>query len=101
MAHCGDCQLSTNLWLCLSCGYLGCGNNHALLHKQTTSHSVVVKLGTISPEGTASVYCYACDDEVKDPYLSDHLANFGIIIDRMVKTEKTILEMNIDLNMNL
>ena len=25
LAHCGDCALSSNLWLCLTCGYLGCG----------------------------------------------------------------------------
>ena len=66
-----------------------------------TSHSVVVKMGTITPEGSASVYCYSCDDEVKDPFLPEHLAHFGILVDKMVKTQKTILEMNIDLNMNL
>jgi len=39
MATCGSCDLSSNLWLCLTCGFLGCGrsfynntggNNHAI-----------------------------------------------------------------------
>jgi uncharacterized UBP type Zn finger protein len=47
-------------------------------------------LGTISAEGNASVHCYACDDEVKDHYLKEHLLNFGIKTDNLVKTEKTI-----------
>jgi len=25
LAHCKSCDLSTNLWLCLTCGALGCG----------------------------------------------------------------------------
>lgn len=28
MAHCGNCELSSNLWLCLTCGYLGCGRKY-------------------------------------------------------------------------
>lgn len=24
-ATCADCDLSTNLWMCLTCGNLGCG----------------------------------------------------------------------------
>ena len=39
---------------------------------------VCVKLGTITPEGKASMYCYKCDDEVLDPYLAEHLKVFGI-----------------------
>jgi ubiquitin carboxyl-terminal hydrolase 5/13 len=43
MAHCGDCDLKQNLWLCMVCGHLGCGrknydgtggNNHAVDHAQ-------------------------------------------------------------------
>jgi uncharacterized UBP type Zn finger protein len=26
-AHCLDCELSSNLWLCLTCGNLGCGRS--------------------------------------------------------------------------
>lgn len=65
------------------------------------NHPCVVKLGTISAEGNASVHCYACDDEVKDIELIKHLENFGIKVSNLVKTEKTIMEMTIDLNLNL
>jgi ubiquitin carboxyl-terminal hydrolase 5/13 len=67
LAHCSDCELNANLWLCLTCGHLGCGrknydgtggNGHALVHADTTKHHVVCKLGTISPEGTAgNTFC--------------------------------------------
>jgi len=60
--HCGECELSTNLWFCLTCGHLGCGResygggggkNHAINHYKNTGHPVVVKMGTITPEGKA------------------------------------------------
>ena len=62
LAHCTKCDLKENLWLCLTCGSLGCGrqqfgglggNGHGLLHYEETKHPVSVKLGTITPEGTA------------------------------------------------
>ena len=57
LSQCTDCQLSTNLWLCLSCGHLGCGrkyidgtggNNHGIDHFEKSGHPLVVKLGTIT-----------------------------------------------------
>jgi uncharacterized UBP type Zn finger protein len=62
LAHCSKCDLKENLWLCLTCGALGCGrelygglggNGHALAHFRESSHPVCVKLGTITPEGGA------------------------------------------------
>ena len=62
LAHCTKCDLKENLWLCLTCGSLGCGrqqfgglggNGHGLQHYEETKHPVSVKLGTITPEGTA------------------------------------------------
>lgn len=79
LAHCNECDLSTNLWLCLHCGHLGCGrkyydgsggNNHAVDHGKDKGHPVVVKMGTITPEGGASIHCYACDDEILDENLA-------------------------------
>ena len=57
-------------------------------------------MGTITPEGEASVYCYKCDEDVIDENLILHLKNFGIDVSGMEKTEKSIMEMNIDLNNN-
>ncbi|ORZ30846.1 hypothetical protein BCR44DRAFT_1393110 [Catenaria anguillulae PL171] len=108
-AHCGQCDLKENLWLCLTCGHLGCGraqygglagNGHALAHATSCSgHSVAVKLGTITPDGGADVYCYACNDERLDPYLADHMARFGVNLAQVVKTEKSLVEMQIEQNL--
>ena len=57
-------------------------------------------MGTITPEGEASIYCYKCDKDVVDEKLAEHLGKFGIDVSGMEKTEKTMLEMNIDLNNN-
>lgn len=65
LAHCDKCDLKENLWLCLTCGALGCGrkqfggiggNGHGLTHFEESGHPVSVKLGTITPEGSAGMY---------------------------------------------
>jgi len=110
LAHCSECDLKENLWLCMICGNLGCGrqqyggiggNGHALNHYETTGHAVSCKLGTITPEGNADIYCYDCNDSKLDNHLSEHLNNFGINIKSQKKTEKNITELQIEQNMNL
>jgi ubiquitin carboxyl-terminal hydrolase 5/13 len=102
LAHCQSCELKGNLWLCLTCGALGCGrqqfgglegNGHALKHSESSGHAVAVKLGTITPEGQADVYCYSCDDSKLDLELAAHLANFGINVATQEKTQKTMTEL--------
>lgn len=110
LGHCKDCDLKENLWLCLTCGNLGCGrkqymgaapgNNHQVEHNASTGHPVAVKLGSISAEGNADIYCYACDDERIDPELVAHLAHWGIDISGREKTEKSMAEMNIEQNLH-
>lgn len=108
LGHCSKCDLKENLWLCLECGALGCGraqfggvggNSHALAHSKETNHGVAVKLGSITPEGTADVYCYTCDEERVDDELGAHLANWGIILSERQKTEKSLTEMQIEQNL--
>ncbi|KAI9207417.1 uncharacterized protein BJ171DRAFT_492677 [Polychytrium aggregatum] len=105
---CSDCSLNENLWLCLTCGNLGCGrqqyggtggNGHGVGHFDATRHPVSVKLGTITPEGTADVYCYICDEERIDPNLAAHLASFGINIAAQQKTEKSLTELQLEQNL--
>lgn len=69
LAHCQKCDLKENLWLCLTCGSLGCGrqqfggiggNGHGLQHYEETRHPVSVKLGTITPEGGAGTFVVDC-----------------------------------------
>lgn len=108
LGHCSMCDLKENLWLCLQCGNLGCGraqfggvggNGHALAHADRTLHGVAVKLGSITPEGTADVYCYQCNEERVDTELAAHLAHWGINIAEREKTEKSLTEMQIEQNL--
>ena len=102
------CDLKSNLWLCLQCGNLGCGrsqfgavegNSHGLAHSNATQHPVAVKLGSITPEGTADIYCYSCNEERTDPELAAHLAHWGVNIAEREKTEKSLTEMQIEQNL--
>lgn len=110
LATCALCDLKENLWLCLTCGALGCGrkqfggtqsgNGHGLGHFESTGHPVAVKLGTIEPEGKADVYCYSCNDAKLDDHLAAHLSNFGIDVAGQRKTEKSMTELQLEQNMN-
>ncbi|KAL1852916.1 ubiquitin C-terminal hydrolase Ubp14 [Paecilomyces lecythidis] len=108
LTHCSMCELKENLWLCLECGNLGCGrsqfggvggNSHGLAHADASSHAVAVKLGSITADGSADIYCYKCNEERTDPELASHLAHWGINIAEREKTEKSLMEMQIEHNM--
>jgi ubiquitin carboxyl-terminal hydrolase 5/13 len=101
-----------NLWLNLSTGYIGGGRKNwdgsggsgsALQHYLDTGkkYPLVVKLGTITPHG-ADVYSYAEDEDcmVIDPHLADHLSFWKIDIMKLEKTEKTVSELEVQLNMS-
>ena len=60
---------------------------------------MAVKLGSITPEGTADIYCYKCNEERTDPELAAHLAHWGINIAEREKTEKSLTEMQIEQNL--
>jgi ubiquitin carboxyl-terminal hydrolase 5/13 len=95
------CGVTANNWMCLTCGAIGCpraeagGKQHAINHFLLTGHPVVVKIGTVTAAG-ADLYCYACDDEVKDSKLAAHLAYLGVNMATAVKTSKSLGEMMLD-----
>jgi ubiquitin carboxyl-terminal hydrolase 5/13 len=108
LGHCSGCELNENLWLCLTCGNLGCGrkqfggtggNGHGVEHTQTSKHPVAVKLGSLTADGTADIYCYTCDEERIDPELPNHLLHWGINIKDRIKTEKSLTEMQLEQNL--
>ena len=108
LGKCSMCDLKENLWLCLECGNLGCGraqfggvggNSHGLAHTDNTSHAVAVKLGSITPEGSADVFCYKCKEERIDTELAGHLSHWGINIAEREKTEKSLMEMQVEKNL--
>ncbi len=110
--RCADSGMKENLWLNLSTGYIGSGRRNwdgtggtgaALRHYEETGglYPLVVKLGTITPKmDQVEVYSYAPDEDcaVIDPHLAKRLAHFGINVNDMRKTDKTLIEMEIDLN---
>lgn len=72
-AKCNNCSLNSNLWLCLTCGNLGCGrkqhdgsggNSHGIEHFKSTGHPLSVKTGTITPQGDAcniiELFIFSC-----------------------------------------
>ncbi|XP_077323229.1 ubiquitin carboxyl-terminal hydrolase 5 isoform X4 [Lithobates pipiens] len=107
--RCSVCDLRENLWLNLTDGSILCGrryfdgsggNNHAVQHYKETGYPLAVKLGTITPDG-ADVYSYDEDDMVIDPNLAEHLSHFGIDMMKMQKTDKTMTELEIDMNQRI
>ncbi|KAI1301360.1 Ubiquitin carboxyl-terminal hydrolase 5 [Halotydeus destructor] len=107
--RCDKCDKTENLWLNLSDGSILCGrkyfdgtggNNHAVEHHEKVRYPLAVKLGTISPN-SADVYSYDEDEMVEDPYLEKHLEHFGINIMALRKTEKSMIELEIDYNQRI
>ena len=109
---CARCDKTDNLWLNLTDGVVGCGrrnwdgsggNDHAAEHAAATGNLLAVKLGALTPAlDSADVYEY--DDSgpglVSDPQLRSHLEHFGIDVDRLHKSDKTLAEMQDHLDVN-
>ncbi|XP_015787617.1 ubiquitin carboxyl-terminal hydrolase 5 [Tetranychus urticae] len=110
---CEKCDLKDNLWLNLTDGAILCGrgffdgsggNNHAVQHYEQFKYPLAVKLGTITfteEKVSADVYSYDEDSMVEDPLLHNHLAHFGIDVKALRKTEKTMLELELDYNQRI
>ena len=105
-----SCDLTSNLWLNLTDGSILCGrrffdgsggNNHAVDHFKEAGGCggpLAVKLGTVSRDGKADVFSYSEDDMVLDPHLEKHMQHFGIKIGDCEKTDKSMVEIEIDMN---
>ncbi|KAK1934711.1 putative ubiquitin carboxyl-terminal hydrolase [Babesia divergens] len=111
---CNRCGSTSNLWLNLSDGYVGCGRRNfdaggcldgeegaAIQHYHDTGgvYPLAVKVGTITAT-SGDVYSYAPDEDavVLDPYLAEHLAHFGLDVKSLYKTEKSTLQLQIEQN---
>ncbi|GMT28614.1 hypothetical protein PFISCL1PPCAC_19911, partial [Pristionchus fissidentatus] len=106
-----SCDLKENLWLNLTDGAIRCGrsqiigdglrskgNNHMKMYYEESKHPLVVKLGTIEENGVADVFSYDEDDAVTDPNLEKHLSHFGLVMKEMKKSEKSTVELELDMN---
>lgn len=67
-------------------------------HYEKFDYPLAVKLGTITPDGKGDVYSYGEGEMVEDPHLIKHLSHFGIKTAQLEKTEKSMIELEIDLN---
>ncbi|DBA04839.1 TPA: hypothetical protein N0F65_004476 [Lagenidium giganteum] len=105
-----DCDKQENLWLNLSDGFIGCGRKNwdgtggcgaALQHYKDTGNQfpLAVKLGTITADG-GDVFSYAADEDdlVTNKHLAKHLTHFGINVNNMKKTDKSMNELEVALN---
>ncbi|KAF0989791.1 hypothetical protein HZS_3448 [Henneguya salminicola] len=106
---CRDCALETNLWLNLSDGVICCGRsyhdgsggqNHSYNHFLKTQYPLAVKLTTLDAS-SAEVYSYEEDKMVRDSKIDQHLNHFGLCRANLTKSEPTILEKEININLNL
>eukprot|EP01135_Chromosphaera_perkinsii_P007990 Nk52_evm62s1073 gene=Nk52_evmTU62s1073 len=65
---CAECDVKDSVWLCLSCGHIGCGRYdraHALAHFKETNHAIVANIKN-------DVYnCYRCDEFIELSSLSE------------------------------
>ncbi|XP_037933420.1 ubiquitin carboxyl-terminal hydrolase 5 [Teleopsis dalmanni] len=107
---CEKCDLTNNLWLNLTDGSILCGrkffdgsggNDHAVEHYKDKQYPLAVKLGTISADGKSDVFSYAEDDMVIDEKLEEHLAHFGINMAAMKKSEKSMVELELEINQRI
>lgn len=114
LATCADCDVAAKMWLCLTCGHLGCsrrqmmadktftpGNGHAVAHAEATGHHVVLKVGTLTAEGRGDAYCYKCDSSVEDDQLARQVQAFGITTIDAVATEETTKDLNLAMNLKM
>lgn len=108
--QCEKCDLKSNLWLNLTDGSILCGrkffdgsggNGHAAEHYQQYGYPLAVKLGTITYDGKADVFSYPEDDMVIDSNLEKHLAHFGISMAAMKKSEKSMVELELEINQRI
>ncbi|KAH8408555.1 hypothetical protein KR215_007391 [Drosophila sulfurigaster] len=108
--QCEKCDLTNNLWLNLTDGSILCGrkffdgsggNDHAVEHYRQTSYPLAVKLGTITADGKSDVFSYPEDDMVLDPHLAKHLSHFGINMAAMQKSEKSMVELELEINQRI
>lgn len=66
---CCECDVKSNLWMCFTCGYAGCGrrqygvegNSHSLEHSSSSGHPVVIFMGSMGDSGNNDTFCYKCD----------------------------------------
>lgn len=71
--RCGRCDVEKRLWICVTCGFVGCGrvqygvagNGHAKQHHEESGHGVFV-LDSSLGNADCEAFCYLCDSGIRD-----------------------------------
>jgi len=64
---CKTCEDKTENWVCLMCGHTFCSRyvkGHMAEHNTASGHLLAMSFSDLS------VWCYACDDYITDPYIN-------------------------------
>jgi ubiquitin carboxyl-terminal hydrolase 5/13 len=78
---CSECELSKRMWVCFTCGHIGCGrvqygiegNGHAKFHYRRMNHPVFVLANSIKEDYSCKTYCYLCDSDIRNIFASKRL----------------------------
>ncbi|KAH9411793.1 ubiquitin carboxyl-terminal hydrolase [Ordospora pajunii] len=73
--ECEMCSIRSRLWICISCGYVGCGRKqygvegegHARMHYEKEGHNIFVLVESLGMKNV-EVFCYLCDSRVMSEY---------------------------------
>ena len=79
---CSTCDVSHDVWICLSCGKTGCGRDtkgHAYKHFEESKHPIALHLNK------KHCYCYACEEYV----VLDNKNNELELIRRLIEDVQT------------
>lgn len=84
--RCNECDVETRLWVCFTCGHIGCGraqygvegNGHARRHHEDTKHSVCVLISSLSDPDGCETFCYLCDSGVRNAFVHKRLRYCGL-----------------------
>lgn len=97
--NCGEdsCNLAANLYICLSCGYIGCGrlqygkegNEHARMHYESTKHPRVAYIESIGLDGRNNTYCYECDSFVYNNNIREEIKKIGVDFSDVIQKVKS------------
>ena len=113
---CNDCELFSNLWCCLHCGFVGCGrnqlgiqgNSHMLQHYNThPQHCLALKLTSLSSTDY-DLYCYKCDELLQLPNIHQRIHaifttnqfDLNLFLSHQ-KLEQTLYELELNTNLSL
>lgn len=86
VCHVEGCAVRTELWACLSCGFIACGRrqrSHMLQHFEAAAHRHPLCLDI----NEHACFCYLCDDYVLVDTVVDDIALLREALSRVQRHE--------------